>query len=125
MSENNGNKSDESISVGSENEGKMRKIFHKQKNKHHEEVKVKLITVKVMFHPQKNKWLAKTYKLISQCCTNKYHEKVLHVEQLELFNSFYSGQPKGLQDLYIARCMILASQLNKKTLHPKKLGHTI
>ena len=58
--------------------------------------------------------------MVSECCTTKCCEKLPLENQIELFDSFYNGQVKSLQDAMLSKYMELKGEPKRKTMNPKK-----
>ena len=70
-----------------------------------EESKTKRVRGNKYFNSSKNEVPAKVFYLVTQCCKNKCYEKFSLQTQCNLYDSFYSGQGKYLQDSLLASCM--------------------
>ncbi|KAG8282559.1 hypothetical protein J6590_033263 [Homalodisca vitripennis] len=88
---------------------KKRRLMHKYVNKKRESAKLSrvrgeaYVTVKGTVVPSKD------FTLVSESCKNKCYEQFLLQDQSDMYDSFYNGQNKALQDAYLSACMTMSA----------------
>lgn len=89
-----------------------------------EECKNKKLRGEKYVNSQKNEMPAKVFSSVTHSCKDKCYEKFSFQTQCSLYDSFYCGQEKSLQDSYLASCMT-KSKNTKCDLNQVKPGvHT-
>lgn len=99
---------------------RCRKIIQKQKNRKREDIKTKRECGEGYVSSAGKQVSSKEHGLITDCCKIKCFENVSVDSQFELFNLFYNGQSKCLQDSMLSNCMESAGEPKTKTVNPKK-----
>lgn len=99
---------------------RTRKIVNKQRNKSHEELKARRSLGQAYTTSKGKKVKAKSHTIIDSCCIKKCYENASFENQVEVFDSFYRGQSKSLQDAYLSRCVEKMNGPKKQTVNLKR-----
>lgn len=103
--------------------------MHKYVNKKRESAKISKVRGEEYVTHKGDVITAKEFTLVRKCCKDRCYEKFTLQDQCTLFESFYNGQNKALQDAYLAGCMTLSTKINirndQKKPHHKTWTYSI
>lgn len=91
---------------------KKRRLMHRYVNKKRESSKISKVRGEEYVTHKGEVVPSKDFILVSECCKNRCYEHFPLQDQCNLFDSFYNGQNKALQDAYLSACMTLSANIN-------------
>lgn len=86
-------------------ECKRRKLYNNNTNLKRETAKVKRAEGEAYVSSSGRVIGGKEFISVTECCNEMCFRNIVSGKQEELFDGFYSGQIKGMQDSYISKCM--------------------